>query len=49
MAIDAKLVDDLLKDYKSPEQIIGKNGLLKQLTNRWTPIGYTISAHFPSE
>jgi putative transposase len=32
MAIDAKLVDELLKDYKSPEQIIGENGLLKQLT-----------------
>ena len=32
MAIDAKLIDELLKDYKSPEQIIGENGLLKQLT-----------------
>ena len=32
MAIDTKLVDELLKDYKSPEQIIGENGLLKQLT-----------------
>jgi putative transposase len=32
MAIDAKLVDELLKDYKNPEQIIGENGLLKQLT-----------------
>ena len=32
MGIDAKLVDQLLKDYKSPEQIIGENGLLKQLT-----------------
>ena len=32
MAIDVKLVDELLKDYKSPEQIIGENGLLKQLT-----------------
>ena len=32
MGIDAKLVDELLKDYKSPEQIIGENGLLKQLT-----------------
>jgi putative transposase len=32
MAIDPKLVDQLLADYKSPEQIIGENGLLKQLT-----------------
>jgi len=32
MGIDAKLIDELLKDYKSPEQIIGENGLLKQLT-----------------
>jgi putative transposase len=32
MALDVKLVDELLKDYKSPEQIIGENGLLKQLT-----------------
>ena len=32
MGIDAKLMDELLKDYKSPEQIIGENGLLKQLT-----------------
>jgi putative transposase len=26
------LIDDLLKDYKKPEDIIGENGLLKQLT-----------------
>ena len=32
MAIDPKLVDQLLADYKKPEQIIGENGLLKQLT-----------------
>lgn len=32
MAIDTKLPDELLKDYKSPGQIIGENGLLKQLT-----------------
>lgn len=32
MALDVKLIDELLKDYKSPEQIIGENGLLKQLT-----------------
>ena len=32
MAIDPELIDKLLADYKKPEQIIGKDGLLKQLT-----------------
>ena len=32
MAIDKKLIDQLLSDYKKPEDIIGENGLLKQLT-----------------
>src|SRR6202140_172082 len=32
MAIDNKLIDQLLADYKKPEDIIGENGLLKQLT-----------------
>src|ERR1700721_1720937 len=32
MAIDKKLIDQLLTDYKKPEEIIGENGLLKQLT-----------------
>ena len=32
MAIDLKLIDKLLTDYKKPEDIIGENGLLKQLT-----------------
>jgi len=32
MAIDTKLIDELLADYKKPEDIIGQNGLLKQLT-----------------
>ncbi len=32
MAIDVKVLDQLLADYKTPEQIIGENGLLKQLT-----------------
>src|SRR5260370_14593480 len=32
MAIDTKLIDQLLADYKKPEDIIGENGLLKQLT-----------------
>src|ERR1700736_4839358 len=32
MAIDKTLIDQLLTDYKKPEDIIGENGLLKQLT-----------------
>src|ERR1051325_7705782 len=32
MAIDLKLIDKLLTNYKKPEDIIGENGLLKQLT-----------------
>jgi putative transposase len=32
MPIDHKLIDSLLKDYKTPEEILGDNGLLKQLT-----------------
>jgi hypothetical protein len=32
MAIDAALIDKLLAEYKKPEDIIGENGLLKQLT-----------------
>ena len=30
MAIDLQLIDKMLVDYKSPEDIIGKDGLLKQ-------------------
>lgn len=32
MAIDPEMIDKLLADCKNPEQIIGENGLLKQLT-----------------
>jgi len=32
MPSDNKLIDNLLKDYKTPEEILGDNGLLKQLT-----------------
>src|SRR5215216_1769788 len=30
--INIDLIDQLLKDYKTPEDILGENGLLKQLT-----------------
>jgi len=32
MAIRSELIDELIKDYKKPEDIIGENGILKQLT-----------------
>jgi putative transposase len=32
MAIENELRDKLLAEYKKPEDIIGENGLLKQLT-----------------
>jgi putative transposase len=34
MTIDNELIDSLLKDYKKPEDLIGEQGLLKQLTKR---------------
>jgi putative transposase len=34
MAIDNELIDTLLKGYKKPEDLIGENGLLKQLTKQ---------------
>ena len=36
MTIGNELIDDLLKDYKKPEDLIGENGLLKQLTKQLT-------------
>jgi len=32
MATTDELLDDLMKNYKKPEDLIGENGLLKQLT-----------------
>jgi len=32
MSIDKELIDKLLEDYQKPEDIVGENGLLKQLT-----------------
>jgi len=34
MTIDNKLIDELMKEYQKPEDLIGENGLLKQLTKR---------------
>lgn len=30
--INTDVLDELIKDYKNPEDLIGENGLLKQLT-----------------
>ena len=32
MELKKELIDELLKDYQKPEDVIGENGLLKQLT-----------------
>jgi putative transposase len=34
MATTEQLLDVLMKNYKKPEDLIGENGLLKQLTKR---------------
>ncbi|MCL5125457.1 MAG: IS256 family transposase, partial [Deltaproteobacteria bacterium] len=34
MAITEELLDELIRDYKKPEDLIGESGLLKQLTKR---------------
>jgi len=34
MTIDKELIDSLLKNYQRPEDLIGENGLLKQLTKQ---------------
>src|SRR5215471_1127756 len=34
MTIENELIDNLLKDYKKPEDLIGENGVLKQLTKQ---------------
>ena len=32
MAISKELLDQRIADYKNPEDLLGENGLLKQLT-----------------
>ena len=34
MTVTNEMIDSLLADYKKPEDLIGENGLLKQLTKR---------------
>jgi putative transposase len=32
MGIDSKLLDELMKEYKNPEDLLGEDGIIKQLT-----------------
>ncbi|MDF1521997.1 MAG: transposase, partial [Trueperaceae bacterium] len=32
MSIDKRVIDDLLREFRTPEQILGKDGLIRQLT-----------------
>ncbi len=32
MTIRKEVLDELIKEYKNPEDLLGENGLLKQLT-----------------
>ncbi len=34
MTIKKEIVDEPIKDYKNPEDLLGENGLLKQLTKQ---------------
>lgn len=34
MTVSNALIDSLLADYKTPEDLIGEHGLLKQLTKK---------------
>jgi putative transposase len=34
MTIQKEILDELIKDYKNPEDLLGENGLLKQLTKQ---------------
>lgn len=34
MTIKKEILDELIKDYKNPEDLLGENGLLKQLTKQ---------------
>jgi hypothetical protein len=33
MAITKEILDELLKDYQKPEDLLGQSGLLQQLSN----------------
>jgi len=43
MAIREEILEELLKDYKNPEDLIGKDGLLKELTKRLLRRQWTVN------
>jgi putative transposase len=51
MAIPKKVLQELLKDYKSPEDMLGENGILKQLTKELVEaaLGSELSGHLGYE
>jgi putative transposase len=34
MTVKKEILDELIKDYRNPEDLLGENGLLKQLTKQ---------------
>jgi FKBP-type peptidyl-prolyl cis-trans isomerase 2 len=48
MAITDQMLDELLRDYQKPEDLLGKNGLLKQLQKRLLEkaLGAELTVHF---
>jgi putative transposase len=34
MAIRDELIEELLKEYKNPKDLVGKDGIIKELTSR---------------
>jgi hypothetical protein len=59
MGIDKEVLDKLIADYKGPDDLIGEQGLLKQLTKdlgstrsvmlyRGTSIRQTLQANWPA-
>jgi putative transposase len=38
MTVSNKLIDQLLAGYKKPEDLLGENGLLKQLPSAWSSV-----------
>lgn len=45
MAITDEVLNELLKDYQKPEDLLGQNGLLKQL-QKWRR--FNLFNHFPN-
>jgi len=52
MTIRRELIDELLKDYETPQDILGEDGLLKELTKvvieRCLETEFVVFVHLPS-